>query len=157
MQEIGAAQAFISRHYAHQPEIGVVLGSGLSNFRAEMEIEAEIDYASIPHFPKSTVEGHSGKLLLGEMRGKKVVAMSGRFHYYEGYEMDAVVFPVRTFGALGIKNLILTNAAGSLNSDMQPGSLMLISSSATRKPQAKAANGSTRRVMTASGHAHKNE
>jgi len=126
MQEIGAAQAFISRHYAHQPEIGVVLGSGLSNFRAEMEIEAEIDYASIPHFPKSTVEGHSGKLLLGEMRGKKVVAMSGRFHYYEGYDAGQVVFPIRVMKGLGITKLLISNAAGGTNESFKVGDLMLI-------------------------------
>jgi len=126
MQEIKEAQQFIRDRYAEVPEIGVVLGSGLSNFRAEMEVDAEIEYAVIPHFPKATVEGHSGKLLIGKLRDKRVVAMSGRFHYYEGYTAAQVVFPIRVMKMLGIKNLLISNAAGGVNENFKVGDLMMI-------------------------------
>ena len=103
-----------------------MLGSGLGSFANDIENAVRIPYGEIPGFAESTVEGHAGQLVLGEIGGIGVVGQQGRFHYYEGYDMDAVTLPVRTFGALGVKNLILTNAAGSLNSDMTPGSLMLI-------------------------------
>ena len=95
--------------------MGIVLGSGLGSFTGEINVEKEIPYSDIPHFPVSTVEGHSGKLIFGELGGKKVVAMAGRFHYYEGYDTDEVVFPIRVMKFLGIETLLVSNAAGGTN------------------------------------------
>lgn len=120
------AAEFIRSKYSGEIATAVVLGSGLGAFADELENAVKIPYEKIPGFARSTVEGHAGQLVLGEIGGQAVAVQQGRFHYYEGYEMEQVMMPVRTFGLLGIKNLILTNAAGSLNSDMIPGSLMLI-------------------------------
>jgi purine-nucleoside phosphorylase len=120
------AAEFIRSKYGKQIESAIVLGSGLGAFADSLENAVSISYEDIPHFAVSTVEGHAGKLVLGEIDGMSVAVQQGRFHYYEGYDLDKVTFPVRTFGTLGAKNLILTNAAGSLNADMRPGSLMLI-------------------------------
>ena len=124
--KIKEAVDFIQQHYSTVPEAGIVLGSGLGSFTKEMDIELEIPYANIPHFPVSTVEGHSGQMIFGSIGGKKVVAMAGRFHFYEGYEPGEVVFPVRVMKFLGIKNLFLSNAAGGMDADMQVGDLMII-------------------------------
>lgn len=126
IQKIKEAVAFIQSHYPQTPEAGIVLGSGLGSFTKEIKIEKEIPYSDIPHFPVSTVEGHSGKLVLGELSGKKVVAMAGRFHYYEGYPMQEVIFPIRVMKYLGIKTLLLSNAAGGVNPDFKVGDLMII-------------------------------
>lgn len=123
---INAAVAFIQQVYDVAPSVGIVLGSGLGSFTAEMTIEKEIPYSDIPHFPVSTVEGHSGKLIFGELGGKKVVAMAGRFHYYEGYNTDEVVFPIRVMKFLGIKTLFVSNAAGGMNESFKVGDLMVI-------------------------------
>ena len=120
------AAAFIRSKYSGEIATAIVLGSGLGAFADELANSVKIPYEQIPGFARSTVEGHAGQLVLGEIGGKPVAVQQGRFHYYEGYDMEQVMMPVRTFGLLGIKNLILTNAAGSLNSDMTPGSLMLI-------------------------------
>lgn len=120
------AAAFIRSKYSGEIATAVVLGSGLGAFADELENAVKIPYEQIPGFARSTVEGHAGQLVLGDIGGKSIAVQQGRFHYYEGYDMEQVMMPVRTFGLLGIKNLILTNAAGSLNSDMTPGSLMLI-------------------------------
>ena len=117
---------FIQQVYPHTPEIGVVLGSGLGNFSNGIEIELEIPYAEVPHFPVSTVQGHSGKLIFGKMEGKRIVAMAGRFHFYEGYSVDEVVFPIRVMKFLGIQLLMLSNAAGGVNPAFKVGDLMLI-------------------------------
>lgn len=108
------------------PEVGLVLGSGLGNYASNMEVVQEIKYENIPGFPVSTVEGHQGSYLLGYVSGVKVIAMKGRVHYYEGYSMDQVVMPVRIMGMLGAKTLILTNAAGAINTSFKPGDLMII-------------------------------
>jgi purine-nucleoside phosphorylase len=126
MVEINEAVAFIQKQYDHKPSVGIVLGSGLSSFTSEIKIEKEIAYSDIPHFPVSTVEGHSGKLVFGEIAGKKVVAMAGRFHYYEGYSAEQVVFPIRVLKFLGIENLLLSNAAGGVNPSFKVGDLMII-------------------------------
>lgn len=126
-EQAAKAAEFIRSKYSGALSTAVVLGSGLGAFADELTNAVKIPYAEIPGFAESTVAGHAGQLAIGEIGGVTVAAQQGRFHYYEGYDMDAVMLPVRTFGALGIKNLILTNAAGSLNSDMTPGSLMLIS------------------------------
>ena len=120
------AAEFIRSKYSGEIATAIVLGSGLGAFADELENAVKIPYEQIRGFARSTVEGHAGQLVLGEIGGQAVAVQQGRFHYYEGYEMEQVMMPVRTFGLLGIKNLILTNAAGSLNSDMIPGSLMLI-------------------------------
>ncbi|MBS1738833.1 MAG: purine-nucleoside phosphorylase [Bacteroidetes bacterium] len=118
--------AFIKSKYTATPEIGIVLGSGLGSFTSEIKSEAEIPYSEIPHFPESTVKGHQGKLIFGELGGKKVVAMAGRFHFYEGYDTKQVIFPIRVLKFLGIKNLFLSNAAGGMNPDYKVGDLMVI-------------------------------
>ncbi len=102
------------------------MGSGLGAFADEVENKVVIPYDEIPHFQKSTVEGHAGQLVLGEVAGVSVAVQQGRFHFYEGYEMAQVIFPVRVFGLLGVKSLILTNAAGSVDTDFKQGTLMLI-------------------------------
>ncbi|MEP6788851.1 MAG: purine-nucleoside phosphorylase [Acidobacteriota bacterium] len=126
-EKAAEAAEFIRSKYAGEIKTAIVLGSGLGAFADDLADAVRIPYEEIPGFAKSTVEGHAGQLVLGEIGGVKVAVQQGRFHYYEGYDMDQVMMPVRSFGLMGIKNLILTNAAGSLNSDMQPGSLMLLS------------------------------
>lgn len=108
------------------PEIAVILGSGLGRLADFIEGKQEIPYGEIPNFPNTTVPGHEGKLIFGRLGDRNVVAMKGRFHYYEGHDMGTVVYPVRAFGLLGIKNLIVTNAAGGVNTGFEPGDLMLI-------------------------------
>jgi purine-nucleoside phosphorylase len=126
IKEINEAVAFIKSRYNEQPSVGIVLGSGLGSFVKEIVTEAEISYKDIPHFPVSTVEGHSGKLIFGNLGGKKVVAMAGRFHYYEGYTTQEVVFPIRVLKYLGIQTLVISNAAGGLNTSYKVGDLMII-------------------------------
>ena len=107
--------------------VGLVLGSGLGAFADDLEDSVALPYAEIPGFARSTVEGHAGRLILGKVDGVPLAAMQGRFHYYEGYDWDDVIFPVRVLGVLGVKALVLTNAAGGLNNSLKQGSLMLIS------------------------------
>ena len=126
MKQLKEAVKFLQKKYSYEPQIGVVLGTGLGKFVNEIEVEKEIDYEDIPHFPVSTVEGHTGKLIFGELAGKKIVAMSGRFHYYEGYTATEVVFPIRVMKLLGIEVLMLSNAAGGVNPDLKVGDLMII-------------------------------
>ncbi len=123
---INEAVAFIQGLYGTKPAVGIVLGSGLGSFTAEIEIEKEIAYSDIPHFPVSTVEGHSGKLIFGRLAGKNVVAMAGRFHFYEGYSPTEVVFPIRVMKFLGIETLLISNAAGGMNAGFKVGDLMVI-------------------------------
>ena len=120
------AAEFIKDKYPHAIKTAVVLGSGLGAFADDLENAVMIPYEQIPHFARSTVEGHAGQLVLGEIGGVHTAAQQGRFHYYEGYDMQQVMFPMRTFGRMGIENVILTNAAGSLEPEYPPGSLMLI-------------------------------
>lgn len=108
------------------PEIAIILGSGLGNLADYIENKTEISYELIPNFPETTVVGHDGKLIFGELNNRKIVAMKGRFHYYEGNDMSEVIYPIRVFKLLGIQNLIVTNAAGGVNTDFVPGDLMLI-------------------------------
>ena len=124
--KIGEAVAGIRRIWKEEPSVGIILGSGLGDLVHEVAIEAEINYGDIPGFPVSTVEGHGGKLIMGSLSGKKVVVMSGRFHYYEGYSIQDTVFPVRVMKFLGIKTLMLSNAAGGVNRSFKVGDLMLI-------------------------------
>ena len=126
MQNLSETVSYIRSQYDGNPEAAIILGSGLGNFTKEILIEKEIDYASIPHFPVSTVAGHSGKLIFGELSGKKVVVMSGRFHFYEGYTPQQVTYPIRTMKLLGVSTLLLSNAAGAVNKTFAVGDLMLI-------------------------------
>ena len=126
LKPFNEAVEYIIRKTGAQPEAGIVLGSGLSSFTSEVEIEHEIAYEDIPHFPVSTVEGHKGKLIFGRLSGKQVVVMAGRFHYYEGYSAEELVFPVRVMKLLGVKTLLLSNAAGSVNPQYKVGDLMVI-------------------------------
>lgn len=121
------AAEFIRSKYTREPRIAIVLGSGLGAFADDLENAVRIPYDEIPHFSRSTVEGHAGQLVIGELDGIPIVVQQGRFHYYEGYSMEQVMFPMRAFGRMGIETVILTNAAGSLDTEMSPGSLMLIS------------------------------
>jgi purine-nucleoside phosphorylase len=109
-----------------EPEIGIILGTGLGGLVKEIEIEKQMMYSNIPDFPISTLEFHSGKLIFGKLAGKNVVAMQGRLHYYEGYSMQQITFPVRVMKMLGIKTLFVSNASGSLNPDFKKGDLMVI-------------------------------
>ena len=117
---------FIKDKTNFQVEIGIILGTGLGGLVSDIEIFHSIPYKDIPHFPLSTVEGHSGRLILGKLGGKKVVAMQGRFHFYEGYPIDIVTFPVRVMKFLGIKNLIVSNASGGVNPKFEIGDLMIL-------------------------------
>lgn len=126
LKQFKEAVKFLQKEYKHTPEVGIVLGSGLGNFTQEIEIEKEIDYKDIPNFPVSTVEGHKGKLIFGNLSGKKIVCMGGRFHFYEGYSSEEVVFPIRVLCLLGIKTLLLSNAAGGVNPSFKVGDLMII-------------------------------
>src|SRR5690606_4751985 len=109
-----------------KPEVGIILGTGLAKVVEEIEIEHQLVYANIPNFPVSTLELHSGKLIFGTLSGKKVVAMQGRLHYYEGYNMQEITFPVRVLKLLGIQKLFVSNASGSLNPAIKKGDLVFI-------------------------------
>ena len=110
---------YIKTRTSVQPSIGIILGTGLGGLVKEINIIDEIDYKDIPHFPLSTVQSHSGKLIFGELGGKSVVAMQGRFHFYEGYTMQEVTFPVRVMKFLGIERLFVSNASGGVNPDFE--------------------------------------
>lgn len=118
-----------------QPEIGIVLGTGLGGLVTEIKVEFSLMYSNIPNFPISTLEFHSGKLIFGVLNGKRVVAMQGRLHYYEGYSMQQITFPIRVMKALGIRYLFVSNAAGSLNSDFKKGDLMVINDHINLQPE----------------------
>jgi purine-nucleoside phosphorylase len=126
MDQLTEATSFIRNSYAQSPQVGIVLGSGLGNLAKELVIEKEIAYDQIPHFPVATVEGHHGKLIFGKLGSRQVVAMSGRFHYYEGYSAAQVVFPIRVMKFLGVETLLISNAAGGINPGFAVGDLMII-------------------------------
>ncbi len=121
-----AAARFIRQHASDIPQIAVVLGSGLGDFASTITQAVPIGYEQIPHWPASTVVGHAGRLVIGTVAGRSVVALSGRTHYYEGHDLQAVTFGTRALGLLGVKTLMLTNAAGGVNTRFTPGSLMVI-------------------------------
>lgn len=126
IQMINEAATYIQSKTDVKPTIGIILGTGLGALAKDIELIDSITYDQIPHFPVSTVESHSGRLLLGKLAGKDVVVMQGRFHYYEGYDLKQVTFPVRVMKALGIQNLFISNACGAVNPNIKKGSLMLI-------------------------------
>jgi purine-nucleoside phosphorylase len=125
-EKLQEATSYLKKYCKREPRIAVVLGSGLGNFTGEIKIDDEIEYDEIPHFPVSTVEGHHGKLIFGSIQGKPIIAMSGRFHYYEGYTAEEVVFPIRVMKFLGIETLLISNAAGGVDPKMKVGDLMII-------------------------------
>lgn len=126
LQKIKETAQWIKARTAAAPKTAIVLGTGLGRLAAEIEIIDAFPYSEIPNFPVSTVEGHSGRLLFGRLGGKEVMALEGRFHFYEGYDMKQVTFPVRVMHELGIENLFVSNAAGGVNPDFEIGDLMLI-------------------------------
>lgn len=125
-QKIAESAAFIKDKGMIDAELGLVLGSGLGDIVNRIENAIHLPYSEIPNFPISTVVGHASELVYGTLGGKKVVVMAGRFHFYEGYSMEQVIFPIRVMRAMGIENLMITNAAGGINWDFKPGDLMLI-------------------------------
>lgn len=126
LEKFKEAYDYITAKTAVKPTVGIILGTGLGGLVKEIEIIDEIEYKNIPHFPVSTVQSHSGKLIFGKLGGKDVVAMQGRFHFYEGYSMQEVTFPVRVMKYLGIERLFLSNASGGVNPDFEIGEIMII-------------------------------
>jgi purine-nucleoside phosphorylase len=123
--QIEAAAASVRGRSALRPEVGVILGTGLGDFAGALETQAVVPYRDIPHFPVSTVESHAGELHLGRLAGRSIAVMKGRVHFYEGYSMRQVGFPVRVLKALGCHTLVITNAAGAMNPDMAPGAIVV--------------------------------
>lgn len=126
ISQINEAKLFIESKLTNKPTIGIILGSGLGAFADVLEDSITIPYGQIPHFAQSEALGHGNELVIGTLDGKQIVAMKGRFHYYEGYTLDQVTFPVRVMKALGVEKLIITNACGAVNTQFNPGDLMLI-------------------------------
>ena len=127
MAKLKESADFINKRIGNKKvDIAIVLGSGLGELGEKIQDAIYIDYHEIPHFPVSTVPGHKGRLVIGKLEGKSVMCMQGRFHYYEGWSMDQCVYPIRTMFVMGIKSLLLTNAAGCVNKEWKPGDLMLI-------------------------------
>ena len=126
IQKIKESTEYIFQRTTIRPQVGIVLGSGLGNLTNEITVETEISYDDIPHFPVSTVEGHHGKLIFGMLGGKRIVAMAGRFHFYEGYNAAEVAYPIRVLKQLGIQHLLLSNAAGGVNVSFKVGDIMII-------------------------------
>lgn len=127
LQQIQETASYIRSRMTTSPETAIILGTGLGNLAENISDKTEIPYEEIPHFPVSTVEGHSGKLILGRLGNKEILAMKGRFHFYEGYSMKEVTYPIRVMRELGIKTLFVSNAAGGTNPEFEIGDLMIIS------------------------------
>jgi purine-nucleoside phosphorylase len=125
-EKIAETSEFLLSRIKIKPKVGIILGSGLGALGEDIMKEAVVSYEEIPHFPVSTVEGHAGRLIFGKLGGKKVVAMQGRFHYYEGYSMQEITFPVRVMRVLGVDVLVISNACGGLNPQFKPGDIMVI-------------------------------
>lgn len=126
LQKIEETAAYIKDKIGEMPDTAVILGTGLGDLVNHISDSRELDYKTIPNFPVSTVEGHSGKLIFGRLGGRYIMAMQGRFHYYEGYDMKEVTFPVRVMKALGVDNLFVSNAAGGMNKEFEVGDIMVI-------------------------------
>ncbi len=135
LQKIDASLSYIRSMTAFEPKFGIILGTGLGNLVEEIDIEVTIPYEDIPHFPLSTLEFHKGKLLFGTLASKPVVAMQGRFHFYEGYSLKEVTYPVRVLKALGIEKLLISNAAGSVNENIHTSDLMIIKDHIDLQPE----------------------
>jgi purine-nucleoside phosphorylase len=134
-EQVQETVSFIQSKFSFTPEYGVILGSGLGGFTEDIQIEFSIPYSEIPYFPISTVQGHKGALVFGTIGSKKVVAMQGRFHYYEGYDMEQVTFPVRVMKILGVTKLIVSNASGGVNPNYKIGSVILIKDHINMMPE----------------------
>ncbi len=126
LDKIRQTAAYIRQHVGEMPRTAIILGTGLGELVDHIEIVKSLDYKDIPNFPVSTVEGHSGRLIFGNLGGRYVMAMQGRFHYYEGYDMKQVTFPVRVMRELGVDTLFVSNAAGGMNKEFQVGDIMII-------------------------------
>lgn len=126
LKKINEAAEFLKAQFSEQPKVGIILGTGLGGLVNEIEIEKSLPYETIPHFPVSTVEGHSGRLIIGKIGGVPVLAMQGRFHFYEGYDMAQVTFPARVMKVAGINTLFVSNASGGLNPSFKVGDIMVI-------------------------------
>ncbi|MGY5850769.1 purine-nucleoside phosphorylase [Salegentibacter sp. F14] len=126
VKELDESTDYLVSRGFDNPDIGIILGTGLGKLVEQIEIEVEVSYNHIPYFPTATVEFHKGKLIFGKLGGKKVIVMQGRFHYYEGYGLGEITYPVRVMKRLGIKKLLVSNASGSINLDFKKGELMLI-------------------------------
>lgn len=126
LEKIRETSEFLKGKTANRPKIAIVLGTGLGSFAKKIKVEDEIPYGEIPNFKTSTVQGHSGKLIFGKLEGVEVMAMQGRLHYYEGYTMQELTFPIRVMKAFGVQYLMVSNAAGGLNPDYIPGDIMVI-------------------------------
>ena len=126
LRQIAEAYDFIKAKVKSVPQVGIILGTGLGGLVKEIDVSLEIPYQTIPHFPVSTVESHEGKLIFGELGGKQVMAMQGRFHYYEGYTMQQITFPIRIMKKMGINTLLISNASGGMNPLFRKGDLMII-------------------------------
>lgn len=127
LEEINRAAEYLRGRIAgFQPEVGIILGTGLGGFADKIEVAYVVDYTDIPEFPRSTVQGHAGRMIFGTVEGRRVVAMQGRFHYYEGYPMSQVTLPVRVMAQLGIRRLFVSNASGGINPTFRVGDLMII-------------------------------
>lgn len=126
LEKIKQTAQYLSERCGTKPTLGIILGTGLGTLVEYIENQIVIPYSEIPNFPVSTVEGHSGNLIFGDMGGKRVMAMQGRFHYYEGYDMKAVTFPVRVMKAMGVETLFVSNAAGGMNKEFKVGDVMII-------------------------------
>ncbi|MDR0921976.1 MAG: purine-nucleoside phosphorylase [Lactobacillales bacterium] len=126
LEELSETTAFLREKGVEEVEFGLILGSGLGELADEIKGAVKISFSDVPHFPVSTVVGHAGQLVYGTLSGKKVLAMQGRFHYYEGHSMQTVTYPVRVMAALGAHSIVVTNAAGGVNESFEPGDLMLI-------------------------------
>jgi len=126
LETINRTISFISKKIKNKPEIGIILGTGLSGLAREIKVETTIRYEDIPNFPVSTVEGHNGNLIFGTLGNKMVIAMQGRFHYYEGYSMNQLTFPVRVMKFMGVNRLFVSNASGGINPEFNIGDLMVI-------------------------------
>lgn len=126
LEKIKDTSSYILKETRYKPTIGIILGSGLGDLANEIEEQDVLAYKDIPNFPISTVPGHKGQLVIGKLKNKNIVAMQGRFHFYEGYSLEEVTFPIRVMKSIGVKTLILTNAAGGVNKNFKPGDLMII-------------------------------
>ena len=135
IEQINTSVASLRSKITGEYGYGVILGSGLGNLTSQMTIHTEVSYKDIPGFPLSTVEGHSGKLIFGELGGKNVICMSGRFHYYEGYSMHDVTFPIRVMKFLGVHTLLISNASGGMNEKFEVGDLMIITDHIYLQPE----------------------
>lgn len=135
LEKIKQTANFIESVITEKPDFAIVLGSGLGKLQDEVEIIHSMEYSEIPNFPQTTVAGHGGRLIYGMLEGKKVLMMSGRFHYYEGHSIETVVFPIRVFYLLGIRNLILSNASGGVNTDFRIGDIAIVKDHINMMPE----------------------